>query len=175
MEKLSKSQIKERAYARLDVTDRACDGCGKRIGRWTHKCEYDRVEDRCYGNACGCAGEWRDADKCSSCERVLIGDVDFQEFKSGRGPRLVCTACLDNADGPEGEYLHGFQIMDPDRYAHDLSPDQIEAVKAGPFVVIERYNAYSVVRPTPDGFHVKSALSLGPAFEKCAEFNSPSA
>lgn len=165
---------KKFAYARLDEVDRACDGCGERIGRWTKKCSYDLQSNRVYCSTGGCAEKYRQRPSCDECaEFINPFEEEVVEFPAGGRTLKVCTGCADTLD--EDNLLDRLNVVEPASVPGVSKGDQQDAA-AGPYVVVsENDRVYQVLRPMPGGNFVRSAvIDVVRAVELAARFNRES-
>lgn len=167
--KLTPTEKKKRALARLEQTNRACDGCGQRIGRWTSKCHYDARADRCYCSTGGCAKQVREAPICTACKRRINPFED--EMETFPGGQVLCCDCAGQVDLEDG--LAGLERIDVDA-VRGVSDEQRRWAKQGPYVAVRKNGFAQVVRPVPGNrlFVRSSGVTEVRAVELCARFNA---
>lgn len=183
-----KQTKEERARRRLEATDRTCDGCGTRIGRWTDKCHYDPTFDRVYCSTGGCAAKFSRAPFCVGCgEKVSPFESKGVTVIPRAGANDVyCARCSEPVDGglnnaaqeeeekrPKKGLSFPSRVVDPQEEP-SLTDRERRLIGEGPYVVVERRTGwFQVVRPLPDGSRfVRTATNdRAFAFNKCAKFN----
>lgn len=167
------TEVKTAALARLEMRDRACDGCGERIGRWTKKCHYAERWDRVYCSTGGCAARVREAVRCAgSCGDYLNPFFEMTEIP---GVGELCTECAAGM-GSHEDALSGLRVIDPYDVPEVSASDQ-EAAAYGPYVVVQSATTpdfYQVIFPlTKTKRTVRSTGNQVRAMvSRCARFNN---
>lgn len=170
------------ALKRLAANDRACDGCGERVNRFTTACHFDSIFNLVYGSVCGCADRMRNAPFCGSCGQktnpFVKGSVVIP--KAGAN-EVICPSCAEGLGdfSPETSSKKGSGFV-PRQVEMEKVPDlteaELEAVKSGPYKVIEsRPGFYQVGIPsaTRGLLSVRSTSgSKVTAMRACARFNA---
>lgn len=187
---------------RLTVTDRECDGCGARIGRWTKNCVYDEYNDLAYGAACECSGKWKEAFLCGGCHKAVSPFIPGAAYiPHSRQDIHYCVPCNDKLTEESPSLLqqfrdetqikkaansrarkhksliHDFDVIasPPKSIIGAFSDRDLKAIGRGPYVVVcLGSSVFQVLRPLLNGETFVRASVAAPtrAFEKCAEFNS---
>lgn len=124
------SEAKKRAHRRLGENGGVCDGpCGEEIKRWTSKCVYDPVSDRCFCNKNECNELYLESPRCQGgdCEVKLL---------PGEGSHGYCDDCLPDVSADE--IPPGLTPIRSVPMGADVPKDIAEAALSGPNEIFKK-------------------------------------
>jgi hypothetical protein len=147
-------EYQDEIYARLEATNRECDGCGVRIGRFTDKCAYDPVHDQIYCSTGGCAVEYRAGPDCVTCGNKINRLLeDPSETEKG----FQCEACGNLST--EATPVSVIEVVSASPKAEKLGEAVTEAIQETKTKAKQKVEEIkAVVAPWPDDAVFKMTL-----------------